>query len=181
MKPTLCSKCQKNVAVIFITKVENGRSTNEGLCLKCAKELGIKQVDEIVQRMGITDEDLEGLNEEMMSLMQPEELEDDEDDIGSRTATFPQMNRLFGNSGGIVPREDPKEKAKEPQPEKPKKQKRKFLDTYCQNLTAKARENALDKIIGRETLKSPCAVGVAVRCKTRRGATATPSLIPATK
>ena len=151
MKPTLCSKCQKNVAVIFITKVENGRSTNEGLCLKCAKELGIKQVDEIVQRMGITDEDLEGLNEEMMSLMQPEELEDDEDDIGSRTATFPQMNRLFGNSGGIVPREDPKEKAKEPQPEKPKKQKRKFLDTYCQNLTAKARENALDQIIGRET------------------------------
>ena len=151
MKPTLCSKCQKNVAVIFITKVENGRSTNEGLCLKCAKELGIKQVDEIVQRMGITDEDLEGLNEEMMSLMQPEDLEDDEDDIGSRTATFPQMNRLFGNSGGMVPREDPKEKAKEPQPEKPKKQKRKFLDTYCQNLTAKARENALDKIIGRET------------------------------
>ena len=151
MKPTLCSKCQKNVAVIFITKVENGRSTNEGLCLKCAKELGIKQVDEIVQRMGITDEDLEGLNEEMMSLMQPEYPEDDEDDIGSRTATFPQMNRLFGNSGGIVPREDPKEKAKEPQPEKPKKQKRKFLDTYCQNLTAKARENALDKIIGRET------------------------------
>ena len=151
MKPTLCSKCQKNVAVIFITKVENGRSTNEGLCLKCAKELGIKQVDEIVQRMGITDEDLEGLNEEMMSLMQPEDPEDDEDDIGSRTATFPQMNRLFGNSGGIVPREDPKEKAKEPQPEKPKKQKRKFLDTYCQNLTAKARENALDKIIGRET------------------------------
>ncbi|MGM9598949.1 MAG: AAA family ATPase [Faecousia sp.] len=151
MKPTLCSKCQKNVAVIFITKVENGRSTNEGLCLKCAKELGIKQVDEIVQRMGITDEDLEGLNEEMMSLMQPEDLEDDEDDIGSRTATFPQMNRLFGNSGGIVPREDPKEKAKEPQPEKPKKQKRKFLDTYCQNLTAKARENALDQIIGRET------------------------------
>ena len=151
MKPTLCSKCQKNVAVIFITKVENGRSTNEGLCLKCAKELGIKQVDEIVQRMGITDEDLEGLNEEMMSLMQPEDPEDDEDDIGSRTATFPQMNRLFGNSGGIVPREDPKEKAKEPQPEKPKKQKRKFLDTYCQNLTAKARENALDQIIGRET------------------------------
>ena len=150
MKPTLCSKCQKNVAVIFITKVENGRSTNEGLCLKCAKELGIKQVDEIVQRMGITDEDLEGLNEEMMSLMQPEYPEDDEDDIGSRTATFPQMNRLFGNSGGIMPREEPKDKPKDSQPEKPKKPKHKFLDTYCQNLTAKARENALDQIIGRE-------------------------------
>ena len=59
MKPTLCSRCKKNVAVIFITKVENGKSTNEGLCLKCAKELGIKQVDEIVERMGITDEDLD--------------------------------------------------------------------------------------------------------------------------
>ena len=154
MKPTLCSKCQKNVAVIFITKVENGQSTNEGLCLKCAKELGIKQVDEIVQRMGITDEDLEGLSEEMMSLMQPEDEDEDEDDIGSRTATFPHMNRLFGNAGAPAPKEEPNNggaSSKEPTSEKPKKQKRKFLDTYCQNLTAKARENALDKIVGRET------------------------------
>ena len=107
MKPTLCSRCKKNVAVIFITKVENGKSTNEGLCLKCAKELGIKQVDEIVERMGITDEDLESLNGEMMSLMQPED-EDDEDEVGSRTATFPHMNRLFGNAGEIMPKEEPK-------------------------------------------------------------------------
>ena len=112
MKPTLCSRCKKNVAVIFITKVENGKSTNEGLCLKCAKDLGIKQVDEIVERMGITDEDLEDLNGEMMSLMQSEP-EDDDDDIGSRTATFPHMNRLFGNAGEIVPKEEPKEKSKE--------------------------------------------------------------------
>ena len=72
MKPTLCSKCKKNVAVIFITKIENGATTNEGLCLKCAKELGIKQVDDIVQRMGISDEDLDMLNGEMMQMMQPE-------------------------------------------------------------------------------------------------------------
>ena len=65
MKPTLCSRCKKNLAVIFITKVENGQTTNEGLCLKCAKEMGIKQVDEIVERMGITDEDLDGLSNEM--------------------------------------------------------------------------------------------------------------------
>ena len=57
MNPTICSRCKKNVAVIFITKIENGKSTNEGLCLKCAKELGIKQVDDIVERMGITDEE----------------------------------------------------------------------------------------------------------------------------
>ena len=62
MKPTICSRCKKNIAVIFITKVENGVSTNEGLCLKCARELKIKQVDDIVERMGITDEDLDNLN-----------------------------------------------------------------------------------------------------------------------
>ncbi len=149
MKPTLCSRCKKNVAVIFITKVENGKSTNEGLCLKCAKDLGIKQVDEIVERMGITDEDLESLNGEMMSLMQPEE-DEDEDDIGSRTATFPHMNRLFGNAGEIVPKEESKEKSKEPQSDKPKSKKYKFLDTYCLSLTGKARANAMDQIIGRE-------------------------------
>ncbi|MGM9523471.1 MAG: AAA family ATPase [Faecousia sp.] len=149
MKPTLCSRCKKNVAVIFITKVENGKSTNEGLCLKCAKELGIKQVDEIVERMGITDEDLESLNGEMMSLMQPDD-EEDEDDIGSRTATFPHMNRLFGNAGELVPKEEQKEKTKEQQSDKPKSKKHKFLDTYCLSLTGKARANAMDQIIGRE-------------------------------
>ena len=146
MKPTLCSRCKKNLAVIFITKVENGKTTNEGLCLKCAKEMGIKQVDEIVERMGITDEDLDTLNGEMMSMMQPEE--DDEDDIGSRTATFPHMNRLFGGQNEVAPKEEPKEK--QGKSEKPQSKKRKFLDTYCQNLTAKARNNELDRIVGRE-------------------------------
>ena len=149
MKPTLCGKCKKNVAVIFITKVENGKSTNEGLCLKCARELGIKQVDDIVERMGITDEDLDALNGEMLSMMQTDADEED-DDIGSRTATFPHMNRLFGNAGELAPKEEPKEKSREPQPDKPKKSKHKFLDTYCLNLTGKARAGALDRIIGRE-------------------------------
>ena len=153
MKPTLCNRCKKNFAVIFITKVENGQSTNEGLCLKCAKDLGIKQVDDIVERMGITDEDLENLNAEMMSLMQPEPEDEDDDEVGSRTATFPNMNRLFGggNNSNLpsIPKEEPK--AKEPQGEsKSKSKKHKFLDTYCLNLTAKARNNGLDKIIGRE-------------------------------
>ena len=149
MKPTLCSRCKKNVAVIFITKVENGKSTNEGLCLKCAKELGIKQVDEIVERMGITDEDLDSLNSEMNQLIQPE---DDEEDIGSRTATFPHMNRLFGGLGNeLSPTDEPKKDAPSATSDKPKApKKRKFLDHYCLNLTAKARENQLDRIIGRE-------------------------------
>ena len=149
MKPTLCGRCKKNVAVIFITKVENGKSTNEGLCLKCAKELGIKQVDEIVERMGITDEDLDALNGEMLSMMQTDADEED-DDIGSRTATFPHMNRLFGGANELAPKEEPKERSKDPQPEKPRKSKHKFLDTYCLNLTGKARAGALDRVIGRE-------------------------------
>ena len=150
MKPTLCSRCKKNVAVIFITKVENGKSTNEGLCLKCAKELGIKQVDEIVERMGITDEDLDSLNSEMNQLIQPED--EDDEDIGSRTATFPHMNRLFGGLGNeLSPTDEPKKDAPAAPSDKPKApKKRKFLDHYCLNLTAKARENQLDRIIGRE-------------------------------
>ena len=63
MQPTLCARCQKNVAVIFITKIENGQSTNEGLCLKCARELKIKPVDDIMKKMGLTDEDLDELPE----------------------------------------------------------------------------------------------------------------------
>ena len=150
MKPTLCSRCKKNVAVIFITKVENGKSTNEGLCLKCAKELGIKQVDEIVERMGITDEDLDNLNSEMNQLIQPED--EDDEDVGSRTATFPHMNRLFGGLGNeLSPTDEPKKDAPSAPSDKPKSaKKRKFLDHYCLNLTAKARENQLDRIIGRE-------------------------------
>ena len=149
MKPTICSRCKKNIAVIFITKVENGVSTNEGLCLKCARELKIKQVDDIVERMGITDEDLDNLNGEMMAMMQPEPDETDEDDIGSRTATFPHMNRLFGNQGEVAPREEPKE-TQNGKMEKPKVKKHKFLDTYCLSLTGRARAGELDKVVGRE-------------------------------
>ena len=149
MKPTLCSKCKKNVAVIFITKVENGKTTNEGLCLKCAKELGIKQVDDIVQRMGISDDDLEALSGEMLSLMQQPDEDEDEDEIGSRTATFPHMNRLFGGND-LAKKDEPPER-KESVSDKPKSKKHKFLDTYCLNLTAKARDGKLDNVIGRET------------------------------
>ena len=69
MHPTICSKCKKNVAVIFITRIENGKAVNEGLCIKCAKELGIKPVDDIMKKMGITDEDLDGLSNEMMEAL----------------------------------------------------------------------------------------------------------------
>ncbi len=161
MKPTLCSRCKKNIAVIFITKIENGKTINEGLCLKCARELGIKPVDDIMQRMGITDDDLENLNGEMnealdsmMNQDQDENGDDDEQD--SQTATFPFLNKLFNNQpqDDDVPAKSEEEKTeraeRQEKPNGQKNKKRKFLDTYCQNLTQKAREGKLDEIVGRE-------------------------------
>ena len=107
MQPTLCSRCHKNVAVVFITKMENGQAKNEGLCLKCARELHIKPVDDVINKMGLTDEELDGLTNEMMEAMGgPEALSDidnsdsDSDDDG-KTATFPFLNRLFGAGGAV--------------------------------------------------------------------------------
>jgi ATP-dependent Clp protease ATP-binding subunit ClpA len=152
----MCSRCGKNVAVVFITKLENGVSKNEGLCLKCAKELGIKPIDDMMQKMGITDEDLENLTHEMMSafggaesaegLMNQPADEDSEEDDG-RTATFPFLNQLFGNGGGT-----PGESVSPPRTDKnsSKQPKRKFLDSYCISLTKKARDGQLDRLIGRE-------------------------------
>ena len=110
MQPTLCSKCKKNVAVVFISKLDGEKTTNEGLCLKCAKDLGLPQVDEMMKRMGISDEDLETLNSEMLQAMSGvENLEDlpsgedgDGEEEEGKTATFPFLNRLF--SGGDTPK-----------------------------------------------------------------------------
>ena len=173
MKPTLCSKCKKNLAVVFITKIENGETINEGYCLKCAKELGIKPVDDMISRMGLSDEDLESISGEMLGAMngleglmanaqnQDDDTDDEDDDNASQTATFPFLNKLFGaagNNGGntsgeaLTPQnEEPRQTP--PRGDKPngqKNKKRKFLDTYCQNLTQKAREGKLDRIVGRD-------------------------------
>ena len=69
MQPTLCSRCKKNVAVIFITRLEGGQTKNEGLCLKCARELHIKPVDDVINKMGLSDEELDGLTSEMMEAL----------------------------------------------------------------------------------------------------------------
>ena len=160
MKPTLCSRCNKNVAVIFITKIENGRTTNEGLCLKCAKDLGIKQVDDMVKQMGISDEDLENLSGEMMSMLggnpNPDPDVPEDDDMDGQTATFPFLNKLFGNmmgqgNGGSVPAPRPEQpKTSAAPPSQPPKKKHKFLDAYCLDLTQRARDGKLDRIVGRE-------------------------------
>ena len=148
MQPKMCSKCKKNVAVIFISKVENGVTLNEGYCIKCARTLGIPQIDQAVKQMGISDEDLDMISDEMSSMFgQRDDSEGEEDEVDSQTATFPLMNQLFG--GMPKPAKQP-EKTEEKEPKKEKKSKHKFLDSYCMDLTARAREGKLDKVIGRD-------------------------------
>ena len=88
MQPKLCVKCKKNVAVVFITRLENGVSRNEGYCLKCARKLGIPQIEEAVKQMGISEEDLDLISDEMSAAF-GQNLPEEEDEVGSQTATFP--------------------------------------------------------------------------------------------
>ena len=162
MQPTLCSRCKKNVAVVFISRLnEKNEQVNEGLCLKCAAQLGLPQVDEMMKRMGITPEDLDNISNEMMQAFGgaeelPEAEDGDEDDEESgKTATFPFLNRLFGNNGS-----NPPAQTQQPSGEgnaapnngggRKTEKKRKFLDNYCINLSQRARQGKLDTVIGRE-------------------------------
>ena len=161
MQPTLCSRCKKNVAVVFISRMnEKNEMVNEGLCLKCAAQLGLPQVEEMMKRMGISPEDLENINNEMMqafggaeelSDMPAPQDEDDEDDGESgKTATFPFLNRLFGGSNPPAEKSDaPSGREEAPKGRKADK-KHKYLDSYCINLSQRARDGKLDAVIGRE-------------------------------
>ena len=158
MQVKMCSRCGKNVAVVFITKMEGNETKNEGLCLKCARELHIKPVDEMMEKMGISDEDLDSLSGDMMnalngveSLMDIDGTSDDSDDDG-KTATFPFLNRLFGGQNGQNANYTPEGGAEAPKdkPDGNRPAKKKFLDNYCINLTDRARAGKLDNMIGRE-------------------------------
>ena len=156
MQPTLCSRCKKNVAVVFISKMDGEKTINEGLCLKCAKDLGLPQVDDMMKRMGISDEDLETLSSEMMQAMNgveniedlPSGEEGDEEEEEGKTATFPFLNRLFSSSEGSAKREEEPREKKERKDSK--NAKRKYLENYCISLTQKAADGKLDPVIGRE-------------------------------
>ena len=152
MQPKMCSKCKKNIAVVFITKVENGVTMNEGYCLKCARSLGIPQIDQAVKQMGISDEDLDMLSDEMSSMFGQKDDSDssDDDEIDSQTATFPLLNQLFGGSNTPAPQPRPSRKEEGEPKEKKKSKRHKFLDSYCMDLTGRAREGKLDKVIGRD-------------------------------
>ncbi len=158
MQPTLCSRCKKNVAVVFISKMDGDKTVNEGLCLKCAKDLGLPQVDDMMKRMGISDEDLETLNTEMLQAFNGvENIEDlpggeesGEEEEDGKTATFPFLNRLF--SGGDAPKAEGEEsgsRERRKEDRKEKAPKRKYLESYCISLTQRAKDGKLDPVIGR--------------------------------
>ena len=149
MQPTLCSRCKKNVAVVFISKLDGDRTTNEGLCLSCAKKVGLPQVDEMMRRMGISEDDLEAISSDMFEAMSgpeneedlPMAPEDEDDEEAGKTATFPFLNRLFSNSE--------REASQTKEKKEDKKSKRKYLESYCISLTDRAKAGKLDPVIGR--------------------------------
>jgi len=154
--------------VIFITKIENGQTSNEGICLKCARELNIKPVEDMIKRMGLTDEDLESLTDEMMDMMGgfeslPEHVEQEDNTEDGKTATFPFLSRLFGGPDDSPQRDfprpgrDPKDKDQNNGSSGQNtsgghgNKRRKYLESYCISLTRRAAESKLDRIVGRET------------------------------
>lgn len=172
MHMPLCSRCHKNVAVVFISKMEEGSTSNEGYCLKCAKELGLKPIDGLMRQMGITEDDLDQITDEMTnmhSLMNTEdddaedaEIDPDEDDADGQddsfdfggTHTFPFLDKMFsGNDNAEAPREESGTDVREDDARRKKKEakKRKNLSAYCTDLTYRAREGQLDAIIGRDS------------------------------
>ena len=180
MEMPICARCKKNMAVVFITKMENGKTVNEGLCLKCAKELGIKPVADLLDKFGLNDEDLDGLTPDALGDSLPgmmeqlgaapqeeEEAAEEDEDAPSRAPAFPLFKFFRPNKP-----EPAGESAAKPADSKKQPKKKKFLGLYAQDLTAKARAGKLDRIVGRdsETLRviqilnrrqknNPCLIG----------------------
>ena len=173
MHMPLCSRCHKNVAVVFISKMEEGGTSNEGYCLKCAKELGLKPIDGLMRQMGITEDDLDQITDEMTnmhSLINPDDEDaddadlipdedsdnpdDDSFDFGG-THTFPFLDKLFsGNDNAGASNEETGTDTQDKEEARRKKKeakKRKNLSAYCTDLTYRARQGQLDAIVGRES------------------------------
>ncbi len=159
----MCSRCQKRMAVVFITRVDGNEQKQEGICLKCAKELGIKPVNDIIEKMGLSEEDVERMSEEMQDIM--DGMENGEDPLGLSSMTSVEQSEDSSNAPAVdfgrLMREglgsssssdkgkhrDKGDKKEEP---KHKKQEKKFLSAYCQNITEKAAMGRLDRVVGRE-------------------------------
>ena len=157
----LCVRCKKRTAIVFVQRMEAGQPKQEGYCLTCARELGIKPVDDLMKQFGVSDQDLENMEERMSSFMEEagengmfpfgpmggqEDPDADESNEGDDDGFTPGGSATFPFGFGA---KDKKEKDGEKN-EKGKKSRYKFLDKYCENLTAKAKAGKLDEIIGRE-------------------------------
>ena len=156
MNMPMCSRCKKNIAVVFITKIEGpDKTTQEGLCLKCARELGVKPLDNIMEQMGITEDDLEALSGEIESLADLNNLvaagaDGSDDDAPHETDPLsnpPAPSSPRGPQQPLRPSDGPRTRTQAP-PRDDKK--RKYLNNYCENLSRKAAEGRIDHIVGRE-------------------------------
>ncbi len=158
----LCSKCKKRPAVVFIADANNPTSKPNGLCLICAKEMGIKPIDDMLKSMNISDENVKELSDQMMETMSafsgeemmemmgeegdlPEEMEGEDGFEAGGAPVFPFLNHIFGGNA-----KENKEETGEKKKEKKGKSKRKYLDMYCTNLTQKAKEGKMDAVVGRD-------------------------------
>ena len=172
MNSMLCSRCKKRLAVVFVSRMEGDKTYNEGLCLQCAKELGIKPVEDLMSKMGITDDQLDAMSEQLMN---PDEMGEEGFEMGG-AAPLPFLNSIFGgaaqeeNAEGKNTSTDQKKGGAKPQ--KNKAPEKKYLNMYCEDLTAKARRGGFDPIIGRDreidrviqilcrrTKNNPCLIG----------------------
>ena len=195
----LCSRCKKRMAVVFITRMEGDKSVNEGLCLKCAKELNIKPVTDLMDKMGITDEQLDAMDDQMNGLL--DSFGDSFDMGGAQSMPFMQMFNMPAQrgeedeeedgeypqdelaDGQMEPYESGEEQesqmggarnlsAKEHRQQEKERKKYKFLSAHCENLTLKAKDGKIDRIVGRDkeierviqilnrrTKNNPCLIG----------------------
>ena len=157
----LCVKCKKRMAVVFVARMENGTTKNEGYCLKCAKELGLAPVDEMLSKMGISADEFDNMSSELAQMMG-----EDGDFSEGGAQSMSLLGKMFGEKDEASEEETPKSK------DGKKKEKYRFLSQYCIDLTARAREGKLDKVIGREeeiyraqqilcrrTKNNPCLIG----------------------
>ena len=148
MEMQMCARCKKRLAVVFITRMENNQTVNEGLCLRCARELGIKPVSDMLGRMGLDDEAIEKMNSEMNDVVESlsDASGDDGEDGGAPAVDIP---KIFQNLGFPMPQRKRSEEGKQTEKQK-REPKRKFLSTYCQNLTERAKQGKIDRIVGRD-------------------------------
>ena len=183
----MCTRCKQRVAMIFVTRMDNARPVNEGYCLQCAKDLGIPQIKEMIDNLGVSEEDLEAMAGQLMDSIEPGEENAEEGESGFEPGgarSFPAFlqNFISGAVPGASPaepddsaiREKPGRDAvsEKPQKKAEKQKKYKYLDNYCENLTEKAAAGKIDRIVGRDreiyrvmqilnrrTKNNPCLIG----------------------